>query len=114
MGLDGFRVGGFMAESNAGLAEEFLEQCIHGFKAVGVTSIVAQENVMFQKENVVFPAVEENHPVLAKLVVGSKILAKQGAAGFGDDVVFHVDDNLRYLLSHAAYDGAPRGLQFRQ
>src|SRR6202158_2737777 len=69
---------------------------------------------MLQKANVVFPAVEENQPVLAKLVKRNEIFAKQSAAGFCDDVVFHVADNLRHLLSYAANDTPPRGLQLRQ
>jgi len=69
---------------------------------------------MLQKENVVFPAVEENQPVLAKLVKRNEIFAKQGAAAFCDDVVFHVADNLRHLLSYPANDTLPRGLQLRQ
>src|SRR5258708_3794629 len=103
-----------MARRNAGLAEKFLEKRVHGLKAIGVAGIIAQEDVMLQKVNVVFPAVEKNQPVLAKFVIGSEIFAKKGATGFCDDVVFHVGDNLRHLLSHAAEDASPRGLQLRQ
>src|SRR6267142_1401914 len=64
-----------MAGRNAGLAEEFLEKRVHGLEAVGVAGIIAQQDIMLQKENVVFPAVEENQPVLAKLVKRDKICA---------------------------------------
>ena len=57
---------------------------------------------MFEKKNVVLAAVKENQAVLAKLIVGSEVLAKQGAASFGDHVVFHIADNLRYLLPNVA------------
>src|SRR5260370_29224963 len=114
MSLDGFRVRWLMAGRNAGLAEEILEKRVHSLKAVGVTGIIAQEDVMLQKENVVLPAVEENQPVLTKLVIRSEFFAEQGAAGFRNDVVFHVGNNLRHLLSHAADYGPSRGLQFRQ
>src|SRR5437016_4626131 len=114
MGLDGLRVPWVMTGRNTGLAEEFLEKRVHGLKAVGITGIVTQENVMLQKINVVFPAVEENQPVLTKLVIGTEFFAKQGAPGLCDDVVFHVDNNLRHLLSRAADDPPSRGLKFRQ
>jgi len=39
----------------------------------------AQQDIMLQKENVVFPAVEENQPVLAKLVKRDKNLRQTGA-----------------------------------
>ena len=103
-----------MAGRNAGLAEEILEKRVHSLKAVGVTGIIAQEDVMLQKENVVLPAVEENQPVLTKLVIRSEFFAEQGAAGFCNGVVFHVGNNLRHLLPHAADYGPSRGLQFRQ
>src|SRR5258707_5653545 len=99
-----------MAGRNAGLAEEFLEKRVHGLEAVGVAGIIAQQDIMLQKENVVFPAVEANQPVLAKLVKRDKIFAKHGAAGLCDDDVFHVAVNLRHLLSYAADDTLPRGL----
>ena len=69
---------------------------------------------MLEKENVVFAAFEKNQAVLAKIVVRSEIIAEQGAAGFGDDVVFHVHDDLRDLLPNAANNDAARGLQLRQ
>src|SRR5712692_9100553 len=69
---------------------------------------------MLQKENVVFPAVEKNQPILAKLVVGGEIFTKQGAAGFGNDVVFHIGNNLRHLLSNAADDFPSARLQLGQ
>src|SRR5205814_1755152 len=62
MSLDGFRVGWVVAKGDAGLAEEFLEKLIHGFEAVGVARIVAQQDVMLQKKNVVFAAVKKNQP----------------------------------------------------
>ncbi len=111
MGLDRFRVGGIMAEGDAGLAEEFLKKLVHGLKAVGVTGIVTQQDVMLEKKNIVFTAVEENQPVLAKLVIGGEIFAKESAARFCDDVVFDVDHNLRHLLAHTADHTSPGGLQ---
>src|SRR5260370_20957844 len=107
MGLDSFCVGRVVAELNAGLTEKFLKERVHGLKAVGVTSIISQQDVMFQKENVVFPAIEENQPFLAKLIIGSEILANQCSARFCADVVFHVDHDLRPLLSHAADEPPP-------
>src|SRR5260370_97339 len=114
MGLDSLCVRRVVVEVNCGLKEKFLKERVHGLKAVGVTSIISEQDVMFQKENVVFPAIEENQPVLAKFVIGSEIFAKQGAARFCDDVVFHVDHDLRHLLSHAANDAPPGGLHLRQ
>src|SRR5260370_37369952 len=99
-----------MAGRNAGLAEEFLEKRVHGLEAVGVAGIIAQQDIMLQKENVVFPAVEENQPVLAKLVKRNEIFAKQGAAGFCDDDVLLVADKLRHLLYYAATCTPPLGL----
>src|SRR5205814_7663004 len=114
MSLDGVRVGWVVAKGDAGLAEEFLEKLIHGFEAVGVARIVAQQDVMLQEKNVVFAAVKKNQPVLAKLVIRSEIFAKESAAGFCDDVVFHVDHNLRHLLAHSANDAPPGGLRLAQ
>ena len=114
MGLDSFCVSGVVAESDTGLAEEFLEERVHGLKAVGVTSIIAQQNVVLQEENVVFPAVEKNQPVLAELVINSEVLAKQCAARFCDNVVFHVANDLSHLLSHTADNAPAGGLQFGQ
>src|SRR6267154_4066158 len=110
MGLDSFRVRGVGGISDAGLAEEFLEEVVHGLKAVGVAGIIAQQDVVLQKEIVVFPAVEKNQAVLAEFVISSEILAKQCAARFCDDVVFHVADNLGHLLSDPAYDTPAGGL----
>src|SRR2546430_14530389 len=114
MSLDGFRERRVMAGCNAGLAEEIREKRVHSLKAVGVTGIIAQEDVMLQKENVVLPAVAENQPVLTTLVIRSEFFAEQGAAGICNDGVFHVGNNLRHLLSHAADYGPSRRLQFRQ
>src|SRR6266481_8739257 len=114
MSLDSFRMRGVMGEGNTGLAEKFLKEFVGGLKAVGIADVFAQKNVVLEKENVVFAAIEENEPVLAELVIRSEIFSKQGAAGFGNDVVLHVDNNLRHLLSHAADDAAPGGLQLRQ
>ena len=114
MGLDSLCVPWIMTGRNSGFAEEFLEKRVHGLKAVGITSIIAQEDVMFQKENIVLPAVEENQTILTKLIIRSEFFAKQRATGFCDDVVFHVDNNLRHLLAHPPDDPPPRGLQFRQ
>src|SRR5260370_11552601 len=108
MGLDSFRVRGVVTEPDAGLAEEFLEERVHGLKAVGVTGIIAQQDVVLQEEIVVFSPVEKNQAVLAEIIISSEILAKQCAACFCDDVVFHVADNLSHLLSHTA-DHAPAG-----
>src|SRR6266851_3689958 len=108
MGLDSFRVRGVVAESDAGLAEEFLEERVHSLKAVGVAGIIAQQDVVLQEEIVVFPAVEKNQAVLAELIISGKILAKQCAACFCDDVVFHVADDLSHLLPDTA-DNAPAG-----
>src|SRR5258708_5804288 len=102
-----------MGEGNAGLAEKFLKEFIGGLKAVGVTDVIAQKDVMLEEKNVVLPAVEENEPVFAELIVRSEVFSKQGAAGLGNDVVFHVDDYLCHLLSHTADDAAPGELQLR-
>jgi len=40
----------------------------------------------------------KNQAVLTKLVIGSEFFTKQGAAGFCDDVVFHVGNNLRHCF----------------
>src|SRR5437899_1556269 len=114
MSLDCFRVRRVMGEGNAGLAQEFLKECVGGLKAIGVTGVVAQEDVVLEKENVVFAAIEKDEPIFAKLIVGRKIFSKQRAAGFGNDIVFDVDNNLGYLLSHTANDAAAGGLQLRQ
>src|SRR6266852_9408449 len=114
MGLDSFRVRGVVAESDTGLAEEFLEERVHGLKAVGVAGIIAQQDGVLQEEIVVFPAVEKNQTVLAEFVISSEILAKQCAARFCDDVVFHVANDLGHLLSHTAYNTSAGGLQFGQ
>src|SRR5213083_1525145 len=111
--LDGFGVGRVMAERNPGLTKEFLEKLVHGLKAVGVTRIVAQQDVMLEKKNIVFTAIEKNQPVLAKLVIGSEIFAKEGAARFCDDIVFYIDHSLRHLLAHTADHASPGGLQLR-
>src|SRR5712671_404561 len=113
MSLDSFRMRGVMGEGNAGLAEKFLKEFVGGLKAVGIADVVAQKNVVLEKENVVFAAIEENEPVLAKFVIRSEIFAKKGAAGFGNDIVFHVDNNLCDLLPHTTDDAAPGGLQLR-
>src|SRR6266436_5808846 len=114
MGLDSFRVRGVVTKSDAGLAEEFLEERVHGLKAVGVTGVIAQQDVVLQKEIVVFPAIEKNQAVLAELVVSGEILAKQRAARFCDDVVFHVANDLSHLLSDTADHASAGGLQFGQ
>src|SRR5258708_39540496 len=104
-----------MARRNAGLAEKFLEKRVHGLKAIGVAGIIAQEDVMLQKVNVVFPAVEKNQPVLAKLVIGSEIFAKQGATGFCEYGVFHViKARLAELQSARRRVLRPGGRQFAQ
>src|SRR6266436_8076235 len=114
MQLDSFRVRRVVAESHAGLAEEFLEEHVHGLKAVGVTGIIAEQDVVLQEEIVVFPSVEKNQPVLAELVISGEILAKQRASCFCDDAVFHVADNLSHLLPHTADNAPAGGLQFGQ
>ncbi len=110
MGLDSFGVRGVVTEPDAGLAEEFLEERVHGLKAVGVTSIIAQQDVVLEEEIVVFPAIEKNQAVLAEFVISSEILAKQCAARFGDDIVFHVANDLSHLLSDTAYNTSAGGL----
>ena len=101
-------------ERDARFPQKFLKQLVHGFETIRVANIVSEENVVFQKENVVFPAIEENNAILAQLVEGSEIFAKKSAAGFADDVLFHVRNDLRYLLADAPQDCAPPGLQFRE
>src|SRR5216684_4615189 len=61
---------------NASLPEEFLKQGIHGLEAVRVARVIAQQHVVLEKEDIIFAAIEKDHAVLAKLVVGSKILAE--------------------------------------
>src|SRR5260370_31803966 len=114
MGIDSLRVGGVVTETDVGVAEELLEERVHGLKAVGVTGIIAQQDVVLQEEIVVFSPVEKNQAVLAEIIISSEILAKQCAACFCDDVVFHVADNLSHLLSHTADHAPAAGLQFPQ
>src|SRR5882762_4644403 len=114
MGLDSFRVRGVVAEPDTGLEEEFLEEHVHGLKAVGVAGIIAKQDVVLQEEIVVFPTIEKNQAVLAEFVISSEILAKQCAARFCDDVVFHVANDLSHLLSDTAYNTPARGLQLGQ
>src|SRR5258708_9701475 len=114
MRLDSFRVRRVVTDSHTGLTKEFLEEHVHGLKAVRVTGIIAEQDVVLQEEIVVFPSVEKNQPVLAELVISGEILANQRASCVCADVVFHVADNLRHLLPHTADNAPAGGLQFGQ
>src|SRR5260370_40620762 len=105
-----FRVRAVVTEPDAGLAEEFLEERVHGLKAVGVTGIIAHQDVVLQEEIVVFSPVEKNQAVLAEIIISSEILAKQCAACFCDDVVFDVANDLSHLLSDTSYNTPAGGL----
>src|SRR5437867_8171202 len=98
MSLDGFRVGWVVAKGDAGFAEKFLEKLIHGFEAVGVARIVAQQDVMLQKKKVVFAAVKKNQPVLAKLVIRSEIFAKERSEEHTSELQSPYDLVCRLLL----------------
>jgi hypothetical protein len=109
--LNGIGVRRIVGESNAGFAQEFLEERVHGLEAVGVANVVAEKNVMLEEENVILHAFEEDHAILGEIVEGSEIIAKKGATGFCGDVFFDVHNNLGDLLADAADNGASRGLK---
>src|SRR6266436_399944 len=113
MGLNCFGVRGLLAGGEAGFAQKFLKERVHGLEAIRVASVVSQQDVILKKINVVLHAIEEDKAVLAKLVERREVLSEEGAAGLGDDVVFHVHNDLRNLLSDAADDGTAGRLQFR-
>src|SRR4029077_5213969 len=69
MSLDGVRMGRVMAEGNARFTEKFLKERVHSLEAVEVSSVVAQEDIVLEEEIVVFPAVEENQAIFAKLEI---------------------------------------------
>ena len=96
------------------LTKKFLEQRVHGLKAVRVARVISQQDVVLQEENVVFSAVEKDQPVLHQFIERSKIFAEERPPRFGNDIIFDVREHLRNLLAYTANDSPPRGLQFRQ
>src|SRR5882672_11028998 len=114
-GMSLYRLGvrGLLADGETSFAQKFLKERVHGLEAIRVASVVSQQDVILQKIDVVLHAVEEDKAVLAKFVEGREVLSEEGAAGLGDNVVFDIHDDLRYLQSDAADDGAARRLQFR-
>src|SRR5258707_15304058 len=102
MGLDSFRVRGVVTEPDAGLAEEFLEERVHGLKAVGLTGIIAQQDGVLKEEIVVFSPVEKNQAVLAETIISTEILAKHRAGCFCEHVVVDVANVLSHLLPNTS------------
>ena len=110
MCFNGLFVRRIVRYGDAGLSEKLLEESVHSFEAIRIARVIAQQHVVLKEKDIIFAAIEKDKAVLAKLVVGSKILAKQGAARLGDGVVFDFGEDLGNLLSHAANDRAPGGL----
>ncbi len=103
-----------MRNVRPGLLQELVEQRIHGLLAVRIARIVAQENVMLHKEEIVLAAIQEDQTVLQDFVVGCKLLPKQGPACLADDVFLDVSEDLRHQLPDQPQHIAPRRLHLRQ
>src|SRR5437660_7121500 len=76
MRFNGLFVRRIVRYGDPGLSEKLLEESVHGFEAIRIAGVIAQQHVMFEEKDIIFTAIEKDEAVFSKLVRTSKILAK--------------------------------------
>src|SRR5579885_2413068 len=106
-----FAEGGILADGQTSLAHEILEECVHHLEAVGVPDVVAEQDVVLEKVDVVLAAIEKNEAILQQVVERREVIAEERAARLGDDGLLDVNEDLRNLLANCADDRLASRLQ---